>query len=69
MQFAGNAGPDQPDQADLGLRFPLRESVNTVVYVDEERTPGSDCKDCKDSHALLGLCSSHICGLRAFSPR
>ena len=33
MQFADNAGPDQ---ADLGLRCPLTESTDTVVYVDEQ---------------------------------
>ena len=38
MQFLGfflanNAGPVQ--QADQGLRFPLRESLDTLVYFDD----------------------------------
>ena len=32
-------------QADLSLRCPLRESFDTVVYVDERRMLKSDCTD------------------------
>ena len=39
-------------QADLGLRCPLTESVDTVVYVDEQKMPRLDCKD---AHADLDL--------------
>ena len=35
MQFADNDSPDA--QADLGLRCPLKEQMNTVVYVDEHK--------------------------------
>ena len=35
MQLADNAGPDA--QADRGLHCPLTESMDTVVYVDEQR--------------------------------
>ena len=56
MLFADNAGPDQPahllTQADLGLRCPLTESMDTVVYVDEQRMIRSDCTD---AHADLDL--------------
>ena len=42
MHFADNEGPDQPAhaQADQGLRCPLKESKDTVVYVGEQRTSG-----------------------------
>ena len=36
MQFSDSASPDQP------LHFPLIESMNTVVYVDEQRMLISD---------------------------
>ena len=42
MQFADNSGPDLRC-ADLGLRCPLTESIDTVVYVDEQKMPASDC--------------------------
>ena len=46
IQFVDNAGPDQPaHQADLGLHCPLTESMDTVVYVDEQRMSRSDCTD------------------------
>ena len=44
-------------QADLGVRCPLTESVDTVVYVNEQRISRSDCTD---AHADLDRCSSHI---------
>ena len=34
----------------LGLRCPLSESVDTVVYVDEQKMPRLDCTD---AHADL----------------
>ena len=37
MQSANNKGPDP--QANQGLRCPLAQSINTVVYVDEQRRP------------------------------
>ena len=40
-----------------GLRCPLIESMNTVVYVDEQRMSGSDCTD---AHAHLALRCSHV---------
>ena len=39
MQFADSAGPDQ------GLRCPLTELMDTVVYVDEQGMLRSDCMD------------------------
>ena len=36
MQFGDNAGPDQPAHADQGLHCQLAESVDTLVYVDEQ---------------------------------
>ena len=32
-------------QASLGLRCPLTESMDTVVYVDQQRMPKTDCMD------------------------
>ena len=32
-------------QAELGLRFPLTESGDNVVYVDEQKVPRLDCTD------------------------
>ena len=40
-------------QADLGLRCPLTESGDSVVYVDEQKMPRLDCTD---AHADLDLC-------------
>ena len=39
-------------QADQGLRCPLTESINTVVYVDEQRMLRSDYTD---AHTDLDL--------------
>ena len=39
-------------QADLGLRCSLTESLDTVVYVDEQRV---SVLDCTDAHADLDL--------------
>ena len=33
MHFADNAGPDQ------GLRYPLTETLDIVVYIDEKKMP------------------------------
>ena len=38
MQFADNAGPDQPDQ----VQCPLAESMDNVVYVDGQKMFRSD---------------------------
>ena len=45
MQFADSAGPDPCAfvQTDQGLYCPLTESLNIVVYVDEQRMSRSDC--------------------------
>ena len=32
-------------QADLGLRCPLTESVDIVVYVNKQKLPRLDCTD------------------------
>ena len=39
-------------QADLGLRCPLTESMDIVVYVDKQRMSRPDCTD---THANLDL--------------
>ena len=44
-------------QADLGLRCPLKESMDAVVCVEEQRTSSSDCTD---AHAHLDFCSTHM---------
>ena len=44
MYFADNAGPDH---------CPRTESVDTVVYVDEQKMSRVDCTD---GHADLDLC-------------
>ena len=44
-------------QAGLVLRCPLTESMDTVVYVDEQRMSRSDCMD---AHAELDLRYSHV---------
>ena len=41
MQFADSASQDL--QADLGLHCPLRESMDTVIYLYEQRLSRSDC--------------------------
>ena len=51
MQLADNAGPNQ------GLRCPLTESVDTVVYVDEQKMLRLDCID---AHADLDLLCPQI---------
>ena len=56
IQFADNA------QADLSLRCPLTESMNAVVYVDEQRILRSDCTD---AYADLDLCCLHKGPFRA----
>ena len=47
MQFADNAGPDQPSfmQADKDHCWALTESKDAVVYVDQQRMSRSDCTD------------------------
>ena len=52
-------------QVDLSRHFLLTESMNTVVYVDEQRPPRSDCADAP-THLDL-RCSHH--GIRALFPR
>ena len=47
MQFSDNKGPDQPAH-----RCPPTESVDTVVYVDDQKKPRLFCTDV---HADLGL--------------
>ena len=42
---------------DNGLRCPLTESMDNVVYVDEQRRPWSDCADAQSD---LGLRCSHM---------
>ena len=51
MQFADYAGPDQPGLIQ-GLHCLLAESVDTVVYLNEQRMLRSNCKDL---HADLDL--------------
>ena len=47
-----------PGQSDQGLHSPpLKGSINTVVYVDEQRMPSSDYTA---KHADLDLCCSHM---------
>ena len=46
MLFADNAGPD------LGMRCPVTESMDTVVYVDKQKMLRSDCMD---AHTDLDL--------------
>ena len=50
MQFLDNAGPDQPVH-------PLTESMDTIVYVNEQRILRSDCMDV---YTDLNLQCSHI---------
>ena len=69
MQFADNAGPDQPAQislrrsacafaqADQDRSCSLTESMYTVVYVDEQTMLRSDCWD---AHAHLELRCLHM---------
>ena len=44
-------------QADMGFRCPLTESMDTVIYIDEQRMPTSDCTY---SHADLDLRYLHM---------
>ena len=57
MIFADNACPAQNAQADLGFRCLLTESMDTVVYVDEQRMSRSDCTD---AHAHPVFPCSHV---------
>ena len=50
-------------QADQGLQCQLTESMDTVVYMDEQRMPKSDCAE---AHDHLDLCCLHI-ACRPFS--
>ena len=50
IKFADIARPDQPADQDLCSR--LTKSVDTVVYVDEQRMLRSNCTDV---HAYLDL--------------
>ena len=55
MQFADNAGPDQSAHKRrliCAFVFPLTDSVDTVVYIDEQNMPRLDCTD---AHAGLDL--------------
>ena len=51
-QFVDSSGPDHM-QADLGLRCPSTETVDTVVYVDKHKMPRYVCID---AYAHLDLC-------------
>ena len=55
MQFADNAGPDQP--ARMQALINLTESMDTVVYFDEQRMLRSECSD---AHTDLDLRYPHI---------
>ena len=44
-------------QADLGLRCPFTDSMNTVVNVDDQRMPKSDCTN---AHAHLETCAVRL---------
>ena len=60
MQFADNAGPDQPAhnaQADLGLPCLLTESMDTIVYVEKQRICRSGSMN---AHAHLDLRCLHM---------
>ena len=59
MKFAVNAGPDQPMHAQVALvlHCPLTESVDTIVYVDEQKMPRVVCTDVQ---ADLQLCCPQI---------
>ena len=52
-------------QADLGLRCPLTESMDILVYVKEQRMLRADCTN---ANADLDLRCSHM-SLRALFPR
>ena len=56
IQFAYKAGPEKLAQADLNLRCPLTESMDSVVYVDEQKHSRSDCIN---AHAHLDICCWH----------
>ena len=49
-------------QADQGLRFPLIESMNSVVYVDKRRMLRLDCMN---THANLGPVVQSIVSLKS----
>ena len=55
MQFVQNAGPFT--QADLGLRCPFTDSIDTVVYVYDQRMSRSARTEVQ---ADLGLHCSHM---------
>ena len=38
--YVDNEGPDKSTRTDLGLRFPLTESLNTTDCMNEEKMPG-----------------------------
>ena len=53
-RFADSVDPDQPARE---LRCPLTESMDPVVFVDEERMSRSDCRN---THARLGFRCSYM---------
>ena len=55
MQFAGNTDPDQPVhlQADQDFHCLFTDSMDIVVYVEDQRMSRSDCTDV---HIHLDLC-------------
>ena len=57
MQFADNAGPDQPAHLCRLIWTFIVRLVDTVVYVDEQRMARLDCRD---AHADPDLCCSHM---------
>ena len=50
-------------QADLGLHCLLTESVDTVVYVDKQEMPRSDCVDAQADLDLRKLHKNPFCAL------
>ena len=58
MQFAGKPA------SDLCLRCPLTESMDIVVYVDEQRMSRPDCTD---AHTHLDLRWSHMAYRASYS--
>ena len=55
MQYADNAGPGQPERMIRDFVPAFADSINIVVYVDEQRMSRPDCTD---AHAHLGHCCS-----------
>ena len=53
MQFADSAG--QYQQADLGLHCPLRESMDTVIYLYEQRLSRSDSTESPFSTLYINI--------------